>query len=340
MSLDTIPVVDLGPLLTGDAASQHEVARQFGEALETCGFASVVNHGVDASLIKRMYAEAECFFAGPLADKLAWTPPEQTKGCGYLPVGIESVAATLAGETPPDLCEALVFASLQRERAGQGLPNIWPTEPPRLGETVNAWFDAMYALCQRLMRLSAVALQLPDDYFAASYREPSLTLRFVNYPDQPDAPCAGQLRYGAHHDYGGLTILRPDQAPGGLQVCSFDGQWRDVVAPADAFVINVGDLMARWTNDRWRSTLHRVVNPPRTLTGSTRRLSLVAFTGPSCDTEVACLPSCCSSERPPRYAPVAAGAYIRAKLDQSMQLSAPAADSLPAHASNRSTQSC
>ncbi|MBA1234953.1 isopenicillin N synthase family dioxygenase [Stutzerimonas nitrititolerans] len=340
MSQDSIPVIDLGPFLTGDAAARREVARQFGAAFETFGFASIVNHGVDAALVERMYREAERFFAQPFADKLVWNPPEQTKGRGYLPLGIESVAATLAGETPPDLCEALVFASLQRERAGQGLPNIWPTEPPMLGETVNAWFDAMYLLCRRLMQLSALALELPDAYFDVSHREPSLTLRFVNYPDQPEAPREGQLRYGAHHDYGGLTILRPDQAPGGLQVCGLDGQWRDVNAPADAFVINVGDLMARWTNDRWRSTLHRVINPPRTLTGSTRRLSLVAFTGPAAGTEVACLPSCCSAEHPPRYAPVEAGAYIRAKLDQSMQISTPAADLPAVHGLDRSTQPC
>lgn len=340
MSLDSIPVIDLGPFFEGDEPARREVARRFGEAFETCGFASIVNHGVDPALVERMYAEAERFFARPFADKLAWTPQERTKGRGYLPLGIESVAATLAGETPPDLCEALVFASLQRERAGQGLPNIWPNEPPALKATVEAWFDAMFALCQRLMRLSALALDLPEEHFQASYREPSLTLRFVNYPDQPEAPREGQLRYGAHHDYGGLTILRPDQAPGGLQVCDLEGRWRDVTAPPGAFVINVGDLMARWTNDRWRSTLHRVINPPREWTGSTRRLSLVAFSGPAAGTEVVCLPSCCSAERPARYAPVAAGAYIRDKLDRSMQLALPAADSPVAQAPNRSTQPC
>ncbi len=341
MSLDSIPVIDLGPFLEGPEPARREVARRFGAAFETCGFASIVNHGVDPALVERMYAEAERFFAQPFADKLAWTPPEQTKGRGYLPLGIESVAATLAGETPPDLCEALVFASLQRERAGQGLPNIWPSAPPGLAAAVETWFDAMFALCQRLMRLSALALDLPEEYFEASYREPSLTLRFVNYPDQPEAPREGQLRYGAHHDYGGLTILRPDQAPGGLQVCDLEGRWRDVMAPAGALVINVGDLMARWTNDRWRSTLHRVINPPREWTGSTRRLSLVAFTGPAAGTEVACLPSCCSAERPARYAPVEADAYIRQKLDRSMQITGHrAAGQTGQRAPNGSTQPC
>ncbi len=315
--MKAVPIIDLAP---GDEQARRATARAFGEAFETCGFAGIVNHGVDPALMRAMYAQAEAFFALPFADKLACTAPEQAKGRGYLPLGIESVAATLGGETPPDLCEALVFASLQRERRGLGLPNIWPTQPPRLAATVNAWFDAMHALCGRLMRLSALALELPEDWFDACYREPSLTLRFVNYPDQPQPPAEGQLRYGAHHDYGGLTILRPDDAPGGLQIRDAAGQWRDVACPPDAFVINVGDLLARWTNDRWRSTLHRVVNPPRELSGSTRRLSLVAFSGPQAGTAVACLPSCCSAERPARYAPVEAGAYIAAKLGVSMDL--------------------
>lgn len=320
--MPAIPLIDLAPLHGGDVATRRACARAFGEAFETVGFATVVNHGVPGELIRAMYAEAEAFFALPFADKLACTPPERTKGRGYLPVGIERVAATLADETPPDLCEALVFASLRRERAGAGLPNIWPARPPGLADCVNRWFDAMLGLCGDLMRLSALALELPEDHFAESYREPSLTLRFASYPDQPEPPAAGQLRYGAHHDYGGLTILRQDDAPGGLQICDRAGTWRDVATPPDSFVINIGDLMARWTNDRWRSTLHRVVNPPRALSGSTRRLSMVAFTGPHEDAEVACLPSCCSADNPPRYAAVRAGAYIRQKLAASMERAA------------------
>ena len=177
----------------------------------------------------------------------------------------------------------------------------------------------MRALCLRLMRLSALALGLPEHHFDAAYADPSLTLRFVNYPDQPVPPAAGQLRYGAHHDYGGLTILRQDDAPGGLQVCDADGRWRDAPIHPASFMINVGDLMSRWTNGRWRSTLHRVVNPPRAVTGSTRRLSLVAFTGPNEQTVVECLPTCRTPAQPARFEPVQAGAYVRAKIAASME---------------------
>jgi isopenicillin N synthase-like dioxygenase len=317
MAAFTIPTIDLAPFVAGQRPAALHTA--YGRALEQAGFVTLVNHGVPAALMHDMYRAARAFFALPEEHKLRYNPPEQTKTRGYLPIGVESVAATLAGETPPDICEALVFQSPHRERIG-GVPNIWPAEPAEITSCVQRYFDAMFALCQRLMRLSALALELPEDYFDPMYRDPSITLRFVNYPDQPVSPLAGQLRYGAHHDYGGLTILRQDDAPGGLQVCDATGHWHDVLPHPDSLVINVGDLMSRWTNNRWRSSLHRVMNPSRELTGSTQRLSMVAFTGPHGATEVACLPGCSNAANPPRHAPVRADAYIRAKLDKSMDL--------------------
>ncbi|MDR6426752.1 isopenicillin N synthase-like dioxygenase [Variovorax paradoxus] len=320
----SVPLIDMAPFMRGDAAARRDTARQFGRAFEETGFAAIVNHGVSARLADDVYAQAKAFFALPLDHKSQLMPPEKVKGRGYLPMGIESVAATLDGETPPDLCEALVFASLQRERDGRGQRNLWPSEPPGFEQNINAWFDAIHGLCGRLMRMSALALDLPEDWFDACFSEPALTLRFVNYPDQPVEPRPGQLRYGAHHDYGGLTILRQDNAPGGLEVCDLQGRWHDVPVIADSFVINVGDLMQRWTNGRWRSTLHRVSNPPRDLTGSTQRLSMVAFTGPEESTSVECLPSCCDAAHPARFEPVIAGEYIQGKLRSSMELTAPA----------------
>lgn len=319
MSL-AVPVIDLAAFLRGGRSEREAVAQAFGRAMEEAGFATIVNHGVPRVLVQDTYRCVRAFFALPEREKRRHTPPEQAKGRGYLPMKIESVAATLDGRTPPDLCEALVFASLQRERRGLGLPNYWPEDPPELAARINAYFDAMLVLSRQLMAVSALALRLPEDWFDPMYREPALTLRFVNYPDQEEPPEAGQLRYGAHHDYGGLTILRQDEAPGGLQICDAAGAWHDVPPHPDSFVINVGDLMSRWTNGRWRSTLHRVINPPRELTGSTQRLSMVAFTGPNGGTEVACLPTCTDAQHPPRFAPVNAQAYVQAKIAASHEL--------------------
>ena len=316
-----LPIVDIAPFLHGNSEARRAVGRAFGDAFEGTGFAVVVGHGVPEPLARDVYGAMKRYFAQPRETKLCDTPPEKTKARGYLPMGIESVAKTLSGETPADLCEALVFSGPHREGAG-GRPNIWPAEPPELGGLVAAWQREILRLSGALTRLSALALDLPEDHFAPSFADPALVLRFVHYPDQPEPPAPGQLRYGAHHDYGGLTILRQDAAPGGLEVADREGGWHEAGVVPDSFVINVGDLMSRWTNGRWRSTLHRVTNPDRGLTGSTARLSMVAFTGPNEATEVACLPSCCDAEHPAQFEPVNAGAYIMAKLTASMNLAA------------------
>jgi len=320
-----LAVVDIEPFIHGDASARRRVGQAFARALETAGSAVIVGHGVPESLARDTYDAAKAFFAMPVGDKLAYTPPEKTKGRGYLPVGIESVAKTLSGETPPDLCEALVFSAPHREggAATVARPNIWPEQPSRLRPLVEAWCGAIVGLTDQLWRLSAVALDLPEDYFRPWLADPALVLRFVHYPDQLDPPKPGQLRYGAHHDYGGLTILRQDAAPGGLEIRDRDGIWKEAGVVPDSFVINVGDLLARWTNDRWRSTLHRVSNPDRSLTGSAARLSMVAFTGPNEASEIACLPTCSGPGNPPRYEPVKAGDYVRAKLAASMELVSP-----------------
>lgn len=314
-----LAIVDIEPFIHGDEVTRMRVARAFGAAFETTGFAVIVGHGVPETLATALYDNVTAFFAEPYSEKAVFTPPEQTKGRGYLPMGIESVARTLTGETPPDLCEALVFTAPHREERAAS-PNIWPDKPAALKELVQAWTDEMVTLMGHLSKMSALALDLPEAYFAEAYSDPSLVLRFVNYPDQIEPPKPGQMRYGEHHDYGALTILRQDSAPGGLQIKDGDGEWKEAGVVPNSFVINVGDLMARWTNNRWRSTLHRVSNPDRGLTGSTRRLSMVAFTGPNEHSEVACLPSCADAEHPPLFEPVKAGDYVRAKLAASMEL--------------------
>ena len=123
----------------------------------------------------------------------------------------------------------------------------------------------------------------------------------------------------AHYtDFSCFTLLRQDNAPGGLQVRLADGEWVDVRPTPGALIINAGDTMARWTNDRFRSNIHRVINPPRHLTGSTRRISIVLFTGPHHDTIVECLPSCHGPGHPIKYPPIRAGDYVMQKIRENM----------------------
>lgn len=320
MAQINLAIVDIEPFIHGDEAARLRVARAFGQAFENTGFAVIVGHGMPDGLADRTYAAMQQFFAEPYAWKNSWTPPEQAKGRGYLPVGIESVARTLTGETPPDLCEALVFGAPHREEQPGSRPNIWPDRPAGLADLVERYSSAMLKLNAHLMKMAALGLDLPESYFDPYYADPAMTLRFVHYPDQEVPPRPGQLRYGEHHDYGALTILRQDAAPGGLEIMDLDGVWKEAGVVPDSFVINVGDLMARWTNNRWCSTLHRVSNPDRGLTGSTARLSMVAFTGPNEQSAVECLPSCTGPDNPPQFEPVKAGDYIRSKIAASMDL--------------------
>ncbi len=132
-------------------------------------------------------------------------------------------------------------------------------------------------------------------------------------------PLPGQLRAGAHSDYGSLTILLPEAAPGGLEILAPDGAWRPVPAIPGAFIVNIGDLMARWTNDRWVSTVHRVVNPPADALGSVRRQSLAFFHQPNYDALIECIPGCAGPGRPVRHAPITSGNHRLMKVTKANQ---------------------
>jgi isopenicillin N synthase-like dioxygenase len=306
----------------GDGTARRDLARQFGHTFETFGFATIVGHGIADPTIQRAYDLANAFFDLPLDEKMRSALPDRVKNRGYVPAGVESVALTRGIDKPPDLVEALVFYALHLEAetlkpgTSAATGNLIPARPPELAAALRDYFVAVRNLSGDLMRLAALALDLPETYFEPFIDNRKGVLRLAYYPAQVDPPEPGQLRYGAHSDYGGFTILRQDDAPGGLQV-ELDGQWLDVTPHPGAFTINIGDLIARWTNDRWRSTLHRVVNPPREQ-AIARRLSLVFFSGPNDDARIECLPTCQSAANPAKYGPVVARQYVLSKLDRSM----------------------
>jgi isopenicillin N synthase-like dioxygenase len=166
-----------------------------------------------------------------------------------------------------------------------------------------------------MMDLFALALGLPDGYFAAFCGRAPHVMRCNNYQrhERMGDPLPGQMRMGAHSDYGSCTLLLADPVPG-LQIVAPDGEWCDVLPASGAFLVNLGDLLAEWTNDRWSSTLHRVVPPPAGTTGAFRRRSIAFFYEANHDALVEVLPTCTSADNPPRYEPITAGAHLMAKL--------------------------
>lgn len=294
MLVAAVPVVDL---------ERSSAVAEIGAACEQIGFLVVTGHGVEWGLVERMREVSRAFFDLPPAAKLELARGEQRLGLpAYRPFRSESLAASTGETTPPDLKESLDWGP-----AIEGFG--WPEKPAGLRGVFESYRAAVGGVGARLRRLFALALDLPEDWFEDTFRGHSSSLRVIDYPAQEAAVEPGQLRAGAHTDYGCMTIIAADGVPGGLQVRTRDGQWVDVEAGPRAFVVNLGDMMARWTNDRWVATPHRVANPPADAGRRARRLSLVLFHDPRPDAIVECIPT--GGE--PRYEPVTALDYILAK---------------------------
>jgi len=320
MSDSPVPVVDIGPYLAGSSVGKSQVAAAVDEACRNLGFLAISGHDIDPDLIESMLAISREYFARPVDEKMRQKmPPDRYRG--YTPLGAEILAASLDEVTPPDLKESFSIGPTDVPNDGYHTvpaagtffaPNMWPEEPASLREVWTAYYAAMEGLATDLMRIFALALGLPEDFFDNKVDKHITNFSVIHYPDQATPPQPGQLRAGAHTDYGSLTILYQEAADGGLQVNTPDGSWRDVPAIPGTMVVNLGDLMAEWTNDRWRSTLHRVVNPPNA--AGCDRLSMPFFHQPNYDAVIECIPSCCSTDNPPRYGTTTSGAHVKAKI--------------------------
>ena len=315
--IGAVPVIDVMPALTGDLAARRRVAWAIDEACREIGFFAISGHAVPAALVDELRRSAHDFFARPLPEKLRARHPVTGTNRGYQPVGFEALSAANDAAAPPDLKEFFhigpvdvgddpYFASALGRR--HFTPNVWPEAPDGFARAAAAYYRAMSALVVRLMRLAALALDVDETFFDDKVDRSIGTMRLNYYPAQTGAPRPGQLRASAHTDYGGFTILSGEDVPGGLQVRTRDGRWVDVPTSPMQFVVNIGDLLMRWTNDRWLSNLHRVVNPdPAAPAGP--RLSVAFFNHPNYDALIECLPS----QGAPRHAPVMSGEYRDAK---------------------------
>ncbi|MEQ8516434.1 MAG: 2OG-Fe(II) oxygenase family protein, partial [Chromatocurvus sp.] len=300
---------------------------RLGEACEALGFLVITGHGVSPSIIADLQAASRCFFNLPEEEKRRWMPPSPYLFRGFFPIQSSALAGSLDVETPPDLCEvfavnrfddraAAAAAGCREDREAFFAPNIWP-EVEGFRAAWTAYYAAMESLSRELMALMAIALGLEEEWFDDKIGQHISNLVVNHYPAQEQAPVAGQLRRGAHTDYGSLTVLYQDDSPGGLQVVLGDGSWADVPHIPGSFVVNLGDLMAAWTNDRWVSTMHRVINPPPE--GRNRsRLSVAFFHQPDFDAEIRCIPTCTSPDNPVRYPPVSSGEWVLEKLTKSV----------------------
>ncbi len=318
----TFPVFDLGAFEKADSATKRTLGDRVDAICRETGFLAIANHGVPQAVIDAVWQKAHQFFDLSPQDKQKARAPYKGYPYGYLGPELEALAKSRDVDSPPDLKESFNGGPLRQPASitdPEALafcyaPTIWPDEPTGLVEAWKAYYAALEDLAARVMRLFAVALHLPEDYFGGFIDAPISALRALNYPEQHVPPKPGQLRAGAHTDYGSLTILLPQEGSKGLEIITPDGQWTPVPPVPGAFVINIGDLMARWTNDRWVSTLHRVVNPSPEDGGMARRQSLAFFHQPNWNAEITVLDACLGDGEAPKYGPVFSGPYLMSKF--------------------------
>jgi isopenicillin N synthase-like dioxygenase len=321
MTLLSVPVIDIEPFRQGGAPGRAAVAAAVDAACRDIGFLVVSGHGIPGRMLTEVGEVTRGFFDLSLEEKMRVGRPAPDVSRGYVAVEGESVGRSRdATATAGDLNESFMIgpvdapdpAYASAPSAGRHFaPNLWPDAPPALRGTYSGYYRAMGDLAALLMRIFATALELPEHFFADKIDKHISRLRVRNYPEPEVAPLPGQLRAGAHSDYGSLTILATEDRPGGLQVCNAAGEWVDVPIVPGAFIINIGDLLARWTNDRWVSTLHRVANPDEGEVAGSRRQSLIFFHNPNYDAEIRCIPTCLRPGDQPRYEPITSGAHLR-----------------------------
>ncbi len=291
-------------------AGRDPVVAQIRSTCLDHGFFYITGHGVDSALIKRVLAAARLFFDQPLEYKLSLDMANSPANRGYERLR----GQTLEPGAPADLKEGFYLgpdlaAHDPRVRAGKFNhgANQWPCGLNDFAPAMDAYAGEMKRLVVRLMRCLALSLELPEDHFDAFCSDPHYGLRLLHYPPQPLDAASREKGAGAHTDFGAMTILLQDEN-GGLQVLDQKtGSWIHADPVPDSFVVNLGDLIARWTNDQYKSTLHRVVN-----VSGKERYSIPFFLSGNIDHRVECLPTCCPSGQQPRYVPLTVEAHLRA----------------------------
>ena len=316
MTEPKFPLFDLGAFEAADETLRKEMAAKINDACCFTGFLAVSGHGVPQDGIDDVWQAARGFFDLSADEKHQVAPPKPGYPYGYLGPGTEALAKSRGQDTPPDLKESF-NGGPRNTPAGMTDPDAlsfcfqptpWPNSPVGFQAKWEAYYAHMEGLAERVMRGFAMALDLPVEFFAPYIDAPISALRALNYPAQNKPPEQGQLRAGAHTDYGSLTILLPEPGSQGLQIQTKDGDWLPVPPISGAFIINIGDLMQRWTGGRWVSTLHRVVTPLDW--AGRRRQSLAFFHQPNWDAKIECLPTCLPPNGVPNSETVLSGPYL------------------------------
>lgn len=310
MQTPSIPSVDLADFTSGDAGKKAAFVQALGHAYETVGFVSVKNHGISDATISELYTKVQEFFNLPLEQKMNYEVPGLAGQRGYTSFGKEHAK----GSDAPDLKEFFQY--------GQNVEDQDPIKneyPDNLKIDAVAGYDAVFYDAYRsfeksgslLLQAIALYLGLDEYYFVPHIKNGNSILRAIHYPPITQEPKSA-IRAEQHEDINLITLLVGASADG-LQVMNKNNEWVSVTALPDQIVVNVGDMLQRLTNNKLRSTTHRVVNPPREL-WHTSRYSIPFFLHPRSEMKLDCLESCITTDNPRQYEPTTAGEYLDERL--------------------------
>jgi isopenicillin N synthase-like dioxygenase len=320
-----IPVINVSQFLSSNDRERGDVVRQVRDALEEVGFLRICGHGVPDSLIDRVSNASLAFFDRPEDEKARFSMPNHPSR-GYGAMRSRTIGIVKDPTLKKSLQEGYGLGLMERPDDDGGRPfveNVWPDSPTDFEPAMREYYAHMQRLCRSILRIFAAALALPEAYFEPMLTQSAHTLRLTHYPALDTAPEPGELRAGAHTDTGVVTILHIDKTPDSLQVETRSKKWINVNHVPGTFVINIGDLMMRWTNDKWVSNSHQVVNPPFVDGRSARRLSIVCFCSVNDDTLIQCLPNCSGAVDTARYQPITAGEYQTRRMETRYGLKSP-----------------
>lgn len=292
-----VPVLDLGGYLAGERAAGDALAAQLRDALETIGFFFIRNHGVDWSLVEEVYTYARRLHALPI-DQLEEIPMSASQG-GYLRLGGgTSYASAIAGEVRKPNLNAAFFVHRGGYRKGNQFPDL-----PGFQACVENYLDSVGALAQRLLPLYARSLGLADDWFEPFFVGPSASLRLSHYPMVNHEE--NQWGLAPHTDSSFMTLLPANDVPG-LWIRPEGYDWIEPPSLPESFLVNSGDILRRWTNDRYLSTAHRVFN-----SSGTDRYAMPFFFGAHNDALIEAIPTCVEKGGQPLHPPITYGEYQR-----------------------------
>ncbi|KAG7444180.1 Clavaminate synthase-like protein [Guyanagaster necrorhizus] len=311
-----IPIIDLSMISTEDLGSKKALADKIRDACVNVGFFYVKNHGISETIIQEAVDRSRDFFSLPLEDKMMIENKKSPNFKGYSPL--------LSGNNDPDndgdLQEGFEFGLEHIEPQPQGREdvshdgvmagaNVWPSQLPEFRRAALQYYHAAVNLGKKLFPLFALSLDLPENFFEDKTRHSAALMKMLHYPPQTGPVDGRVLGIGAHTDWECFTILWQEPGIQALQVLNSNQEWIDAPPIPGTMVINLGDQLARWTSDVFKSTVHRAINR-----SGVRRYSIPLFFGTDYDVKLEPIPSCVSTDRPMKYEVITAGEYVKAKL--------------------------